>query len=172
MKYFYDRESDSLYLTLAERRRYRDSVEAAPGVVLDFDIAGRLIGIDLEHASKTVDVHNLGLSEEPRRAETPAAKLDGKSLKLRREELGLTQAELGSELGVSSNTIARWERGELKIEHAPMLKLAIQALNPRQATNAKRRVAGNVARVRVNTVQSGKPQPTRAAKSKGRSSAG
>src|SRR5258708_39390739 len=123
MRYFYDRESDSLYLTLTERKKYRDSLEAAPGVVLDFDSTGRLIGIDLEHASKVVDVQDLELHEEPRRAELHAAKLNGARLKQQRDELSLTQAELGRELGVSSNTIARWERGELKIEHGSMVEL-------------------------------------------------
>ena len=167
MKYFYDRESDSLYLTLAERRRYRDSVEAAPGVVLDFDTSGRLIGIDLEHASRSIDVDNLELHEEPQRTESRDAKLNGKSLKARREDLGLTQAELGRELGVSSNTIARWERGELKIEHAPMLDLAIQALNPERLASGKRRVAGKVARVRVaGRTQTDKSQRARLSKPK------
>jgi len=83
MRYFYDRESDSLYLSLAERKKYKDSVEAAPGVVLDFDSAGRLIGIDLEHASKTIDVNNLVLHEEPARNESESAKVDG--TRLRRE---------------------------------------------------------------------------------------
>src|SRR5438309_7711341 len=49
-------------------------------------------------------------------------------LAARRRSLGISQAELGTRLGVSPNTIARWERGEMKIEHGPMLKLALQHL--------------------------------------------
>lgn len=67
MKYFYDRNSDSLYLALADRGTYRDSVEAAPGVVLDFDEDGPLLGLDLEHASRILDVSDLELHEEPAR---------------------------------------------------------------------------------------------------------
>lgn len=145
MRYFYDRESDSLYLSLVERKKYNDSLEAAPGVVLDFDSAGRLIGIDLEHASKTVDVSDLALHEEPGREESKSTKVDGARLKREREDLGLSQADLGRELSVSSNTIARWERGELKIEHSSMLSLALEALRNRKPV-AKRRIAGLVAR--------------------------
>lgn len=128
MKYFYDRKSDSLYLALAERP-YGDSVEAAPGVVLDFDKDGRLIGLDLEHASTMVDVADLALHEQPAKGDQDAAILDGTRLKQGREALGLSQVELGRKLSVSANTIARWERGELKIEHPSMLQLALAALN-------------------------------------------
>lgn len=147
MRYFYDRDSDSLYLTLAERRKYEDSVEAAPGVVLDFDAAGRLIGIDLERASQVVDVDHLQLHEEPSGAIAESVRLDGARLKREREAIGLTQAQLGRELSVSPNTIARWERGELKIEHARMLDLALQALRAQTAgSKASSRVAGHVVR--------------------------
>lgn len=35
------------------------------------------------------------------------------ALKRRRKALKLTQAELADHLGVESNTVARWERGEM-----------------------------------------------------------
>jgi|GEM_PF-540198 len=127
MKYFYDRKADSLYLTLAERQ-YGDSVEAAPGVVLDFDADGRLIGLDLERASTIIDVADLALHEQPTKADVDAAILDGNQLKKEREALGYSQVELGRKLSVSANTVARWERGELKIEHPLMLQLALAAL--------------------------------------------
>jgi uncharacterized protein YuzE/DNA-binding XRE family transcriptional regulator len=147
MRYFYDRDSDSLYLTLAERRKYEESVEAAPGVVLDFDAAGRVIGIDLEHASRVVDVDHLELHEEPSASSASSAKMDGARLKREREAIGVTQAQLGRELSVSPNTIARWERGELRIEHVGMLDLALQALRARMAeSKTQSRVAGHVVR--------------------------
>jgi len=127
MKYFYDRKADSLYLTLAERP-YGDSVEAASGVVLDFDADGRLIGLDLERASAIIDVADLGLYEQPTKADVDAATLDGNDLQKQREALGYSQVELGRKLSVSANTVARWERGELKIEHPLMLRLALAAL--------------------------------------------
>jgi transcriptional regulator with XRE-family HTH domain/uncharacterized protein YuzE len=128
MKFFYDRMSDSLYLALSERNHYRDSVEAAPGVVLDFDEAGLLLGIDLERASRMVDVSDLELHEQPAGTEAEAARLDGAELRKERERIGLSQLELARRLSVSPNTVARWERGELKIEHSGMLELALRSL--------------------------------------------
>lgn len=135
MKYFYDRKSDSLYLSFAERSAYHDSIEAAPGVVLDFDDGGHLTGIDLERASRIVDVSDLDLHEEPSGVDVEVARLDGSKLKREREQLGLSQLELARKLSVSSNTIARWERGELKIEHSGMLQLALRALRSSRITS-------------------------------------
>jgi len=135
MKYFYDRKSDSLYLSLAERKKYHDSIEAAPGVVLDFDHAGHLIGVDLERASKSVDVSDLEIHEEPAASEAETARLDGSKLRREREKLGLSQLELARNLSVSTNTIARWERGELKIEHPGMLQHALSGLRANRSTN-------------------------------------
>jgi Predicted transcriptional regulator len=142
MKYFYDRKSDSLYLSLAERREYGNSMEAAPGVVLDFDDHGQLIGIDLERASRVIDVSDLELHEEPSGVDAETARLDGVTLRQKREQLNLSQLELARRLSVSPNTIARWERGELKIEHPGMLQLALGSLHktaPREAPTAASR---------------------------------
>lgn len=150
MKYFYDRKSDSLYLTLAERHKYHESVEAAPGVVLDFDDGGHLIGIDLERASRIVDTADLQLHEEPSSGDEETARLDGDNLRRQREQLGMSQVELARQLSVSPNTVARWERGELKIEHPGMLQLALASLG----TTAVR--AKPVQRVREEPVRSDK----------------
>jgi uncharacterized protein YuzE/DNA-binding XRE family transcriptional regulator len=145
MRFFYDRKSDSLYLGLAEGKEYRDSVEAAPGVVLDFDEAGRLLGIDLERASRLVDVTDLALHEEPSAADADAARIDGAALRKERERIGLSQLELARKLSVSPNTVARWERGELKIEHPGMLQLALRSLRGGTGS-ASKRVDHSVAR--------------------------
>jgi uncharacterized protein YuzE len=42
-----------------------DSNEIADGVVLDFDTAGVLVGIDLQHASKRADIERLIVSRLP-----------------------------------------------------------------------------------------------------------
>jgi len=65
MKLHYYPETDSLYIDLADRTS-QDSVEVAPGVVVDFDAAGNIVGIDIDHAStvvdlKAVEVHDLPL---------------------------------------------------------------------------------------------------------------
>ena len=51
-------ETDSLYIDLAERPG-ADSREVAPGVVLDCDAAGRLVGIDIDHARDIVNLSRL-----------------------------------------------------------------------------------------------------------------
>jgi len=145
MKFFYDRKSDSLYLGLSETSQYRDSIEAAPGVVLDFDESGRLLGIDLERASRLIDVSDLELHEEPSGADTAGARLDGEKLRGDRERIGMSQLELARKLSVSPNTVARWERGELKIQHPGMLQLALSSLRSqargRRTSPTKSRVA-------------------------------
>ncbi len=49
-------------------------------------------------------------------------------IKAVRIALNLTQAELAERFGVSSTTIARWERGEVKPDAPGMLALALAAL--------------------------------------------
>jgi transcriptional regulator with XRE-family HTH domain len=52
--------------------------------------------------------------------------MDAKELKDRRLKFQLSQEELGSMLNVAGNTVARWERGEMKIP--PYLHLALETL--------------------------------------------
>lgn len=58
MKLHYYSETDSLYIDLAARPS-ADSREVAPGVVLDFDADGVLVGIDIDAASRVVDLSRL-----------------------------------------------------------------------------------------------------------------
>lgn len=58
MKLHYYPETDSLYIDLSERVS-ADSREVAPGVVLDFDEDGNLAGIDIDRASKFVNLSRL-----------------------------------------------------------------------------------------------------------------
>jgi uncharacterized protein YuzE len=55
MKLHYYRETDSLYIDLADRPS-AESRNVAPGVVLDFDANGVLVGIDIDHASQKLDL--------------------------------------------------------------------------------------------------------------------
>ncbi len=55
MKFRYYKETDSLYLELSDRAG-ADTKEAAPGVVLDFDNEGRLVGIDIDQASRLTNL--------------------------------------------------------------------------------------------------------------------
>jgi uncharacterized protein YuzE len=58
MKFHYYPETDSLYIDLSEKTS-TDSQEVAPGVVLDFDANGHLVGIDIDHASQIIDLSRL-----------------------------------------------------------------------------------------------------------------
>ena len=64
MKFHYYPDTDSLYIDLSERSSH-DSREVAPGVVLDFDDDGRLVGIDIDHASQIVDLSRLEAESLP-----------------------------------------------------------------------------------------------------------
>ena len=66
MKFHYHPEADSLYIDLANRAS-AESTEVAEGVVLDFDAVGRLVGIDIDHASQVVDLSKLEAEEAPAR---------------------------------------------------------------------------------------------------------
>lgn len=64
MKFHYYPETDSLYIDLAARPG-QETHEVAPGVVLDFDAAGALVGIDIDRASEVVDLGRLEIEELP-----------------------------------------------------------------------------------------------------------
>jgi transcriptional regulator with XRE-family HTH domain len=54
----------------------------------------------------------------------------------RRKALGMSQARLAIRLGVSVNTVARWERRELGIAHPEMVRLALEAMEREQRETA------------------------------------
>jgi len=58
VRFQYYPETDSLYIDLTETPSV-DSREVAPGVVLDFGLDGRLVGIDVDQASKFVNLTHL-----------------------------------------------------------------------------------------------------------------
>lgn len=64
MKLHYYPETDSLYIELSEKASV-DSQEVVSGVVLDFDAEGRLVGIDIDQASRIVDLSRLESSALP-----------------------------------------------------------------------------------------------------------
>ncbi len=69
MKFHYYPETDSLYIELSEEPSV-DSQEVAPNVVLDFDAKGQPVGIDLDHASKFVNLSHLEANSLPVQAFT------------------------------------------------------------------------------------------------------
>ncbi len=58
MKFNYDQTTDSLYIDLADRPS-SDSKEVAPGVVIDLDENGQIVGIDIDHASHVVNLKKI-----------------------------------------------------------------------------------------------------------------
>ena len=55
MVFQYYPDSDMLYIKLIETVS-AESAEVAPGVVLDFDDRNRVVGIEIEDASKSIDL--------------------------------------------------------------------------------------------------------------------
>lgn len=71
MKLNYYPETDSLYIDLSGRPS-ADSREISEGVVLDYDLEGKLVGIDIDNASNKVELQKLILSKLPGKVETAA----------------------------------------------------------------------------------------------------
>jgi uncharacterized protein YuzE len=69
MKLNYHPETDSLYIDLSERPS-AESREVSEGVVLDYDVDGRLVGIDIDNASNKIELGKLILSNLPGKVET------------------------------------------------------------------------------------------------------
>jgi uncharacterized protein YuzE len=58
MKLHYYAETDSLYIDLNSKPS-TDSREIADGLVIDFDAEGNIVGIDVDRASKKLDLKTL-----------------------------------------------------------------------------------------------------------------
>jgi uncharacterized protein YuzE len=72
MKLNYFAETDSLYIDLSEQPSVR-SREISEGVVLDYDAKGNLVGIDIDNASRKVELSQLVLDKLPASMKTVAA---------------------------------------------------------------------------------------------------
>ena len=72
MKLNYYADTDSLYIDLSERPS-AESRENSEGVVLDYDSAGNLVGIDIDNASQKMDLKKLTLSKLPGIVQTASA---------------------------------------------------------------------------------------------------
>jgi uncharacterized protein YuzE len=72
MKLNYYQETDSLYIDLAEKTSI-ESREVSEGIVLDYDADGNLVGIDIDNASKKVQLKELILRKLPFKTHTFAA---------------------------------------------------------------------------------------------------
>ena len=64
MKLSYYPDTDSLYIDLSETPSVK-SREISEGVVLDYDEAGNVVGVDIDNASQKVALKELTLSKLP-----------------------------------------------------------------------------------------------------------
>jgi uncharacterized protein YuzE len=64
MKLNYYSDTDSLYIDLSEKPSV-ESREISEGIVLDYDAAGNLVGIDIDNASRKVELKKLILNKLP-----------------------------------------------------------------------------------------------------------
>jgi uncharacterized protein YuzE len=64
MRLKYYKDTDSLYIDLTERHSI-ESLEIAPGVVVDFDQNHEITGIDIDHASKILNFGKFEVSNIP-----------------------------------------------------------------------------------------------------------
>jgi uncharacterized protein YuzE len=72
MKLNYYPETDSLYIELSDKPSV-ESKEVSEGIVLDYDAKGNLIGIDIDNASKKLDLKILTLTKLPTQVQTLTA---------------------------------------------------------------------------------------------------
>lgn len=72
MKLNYYKDTDSLYIDLSSKPSV-DSREISAGIVLDYDADGSLVGIDIDDASKKIDLREVILSKIPAEVEALTA---------------------------------------------------------------------------------------------------
>jgi len=72
MKMTYYADTDSLYIDFSSRAS-AESREVSPGVVLDYDAEGNLVGIDVDNATRKLDLKELVLNRLPTVVERIAA---------------------------------------------------------------------------------------------------
>jgi len=72
MKLNYYADTDSLYIDLSEQPSV-ESREISEGVVVDYDAKGNVVGIDIDNASKKVQLQHLILNKLPSQVRTVAA---------------------------------------------------------------------------------------------------
>jgi len=70
LKYYPD--TDSLYIDFSTKPS-SESREVSEGIVLDYDADGNLVGIDIDNASRKIDLKEVTLSKIPSEVEHMSA---------------------------------------------------------------------------------------------------
>jgi len=68
MRLKYYRDTDSLYIDLSSKPS-AESREISEGVMLEYDAAKNLVGIDIDNASRKIDLKEVILSKMPAEVE-------------------------------------------------------------------------------------------------------
>ena len=71
MKLNYYPETDSLYIDLSEKES-SNSYEIIEGVVVDYDVKGNIVGIDIDNASSKLELDQLLINKLPFKKEVIA----------------------------------------------------------------------------------------------------
>lgn len=79
MKLNYYKDTDSLYIELNSHAS-ADSQEVAAGLVVDFDSLGNVVGLDIQDASKKLDLSTLETNSLPALVTKLIAKADERDL--------------------------------------------------------------------------------------------
>jgi uncharacterized protein YuzE len=72
MKLNYYKDTDSLYIDLSSKPSAR-SEEISEGVVLDYDTDGNIVGIDIDNASRKIELREIILNRIPSDVESLTA---------------------------------------------------------------------------------------------------
>jgi DNA-binding XRE family transcriptional regulator len=132
----YDREGDALYVSFdvdpgQVRPARSERLDDFRGVDVDRD--GAPLGVEFLFVSEA----GLNLAGVPRAEELAEFFASLRALDVHdsvgwlgstRRRLGLTQAQLARELGVASNTLALWERGDKPMGNPNMVRLALESI--------------------------------------------
>jgi uncharacterized protein YuzE len=68
MKINYYPDTDSFYIDLSSKKS-SESIEISEGIVLDYDEHNNLVGIDIDNATKKLDLSELILTKLPTKIE-------------------------------------------------------------------------------------------------------
>jgi len=66
MRIKYYKDTDSLYIDLNEKTS-KESLEIAPGIVIDFDENNNIVGIEIDGASRILNLSQFEISNFPSR---------------------------------------------------------------------------------------------------------